>query len=138
MKYVIKRDMPGMVTNTFTEDAAYYSNFPFFEGELPHVFRGREKLVEVMSFLLDHQGAIEVDGPNSFSESDEHVAFQCVITSPNTGKWLANEFWLLEDDKIAHFFGYTYKLDSKSDPETPARKGGASSMGDKVYEEHMK
>jgi hypothetical protein len=116
MKYVASLDLESMVNNTFTEDAVYYHNLPFFEEEPPHIVRGRRAIIDALTVIAGRQGAFTVEPPTSFSESDLHVCFHCILKSPNTCGRLLNEFRLIKGDKVSHCFGYGYNL-------TEAREG---------------
>jgi hypothetical protein len=103
-------DLVGMVNNTYTEDAVYIHNIPFFNGAPPYEAQGREEIIAALSAIAARQGAFEVKGPTVFYASNEHVAFQCIVRSPNTGVWILDENWTLQGGKVARCFAYGYNL----------------------------
>jgi hypothetical protein len=106
MRYVRAQDIAGMVRDTFHDEAVYYHNFPFFETPPPFVITGKDKIIAALSTIFERQGDIRVGEPMGWSESDNHIAFQILVTSPNTGSWLVSDFWYLRDGKVFLYFGY--------------------------------
>jgi len=106
MRYVRAKDIAGMVHDTFHDEAVYYHNFPFFETPPPFVITGKDKIIAALSTVFERQGDLRVGEPMGWSESDNHIAFQVLVTSPNTGSWLVSDFWYLRDGKVFQYFGY--------------------------------
>ncbi len=104
MQYVMANDIAGMVANTYTEDAKFYSTFPFLDTPPPNVFQGREEIIKAQKTIFERQGKIQADPPYNFIENEEFISFQIKITSPNTGKWIVTDVWAMRDGKIAHQF----------------------------------
>lgn len=110
MRYVRAMDIEGMVRDTFDDEAVYYHNFPFFETPPPFVLTGKGKIAHALKIIFERQGNLRVGEPMGWSESDHHIAFQVVVTSPNTGSWLVSDFWYLRDGKVFLYFGYGQPL----------------------------
>ena len=113
MQYLAAKDVAGMVNNTYTEDAILYHNFPFFDGDPPYIVQGREAIIktEEIIFAPENQGEIEAGEPFNFVESEDFLGFQIIVKSPNTGKWLITDAWVLRDGKIARYFAMGYRLE---------------------------
>lgn len=112
MQYIIRKDMAGMVKNTYTEDAILYNAFPFLDTLPPNVIQGQEELIKVFEAYLNYQGDIQVDSLYNFLETEDVISFQATITSPKTGKWAVGDAWLMQDGKIARHFGYAHSLEN--------------------------
>ncbi|BAY34139.1 MULTISPECIES: nuclear transport factor 2 family protein [unclassified Tolypothrix] len=110
MKYIVAKDVVGMVTNTYTEDAILYNAFPFLDTPPPNVIQGREALIKAFEGYLEYQGEIQVDSLYNFLETDDVISFQATITSPKTGKWAVGDVWVLQDGKVARHFGFAHRL----------------------------
>jgi len=112
MQYIATKDIASMVNNTYTEDAILYHNFPFFDGPPPYVVQGKEAIIKAKEtiFAPENQGDIQAGEPFNFVESKDFIGFQIVVTSPNTGKWLITDAWVLRDGKIARYFAMGYRL----------------------------
>jgi hypothetical protein len=106
MGYVGKQDIVGMVNNTYTDDAVLYHTFDFFETKPPHVVQGKEAIIKAQQTIFgpEAQGQIQAGEPFNFVATEEYIAFQIQIVSPNTGTWIVNDVWILRDDKIARQF----------------------------------
>jgi len=120
MEYVARKDFAGMVNDTYTEDVIFYHNFPFFPGNPPYIFRGKEETIRAESTIFDpkNQGQISAGEPFNFVENKDFIGFQIIVTSPNTGKWLITDAWVLRNGKIAVYYAMGYKLE-----EAPKQKG---------------
>ncbi|OGA47529.1 MAG: hypothetical protein A3F74_00145 [Betaproteobacteria bacterium RIFCSPLOWO2_12_FULL_62_58] len=103
-------DIAGMVNNTFHDDATYYHNFHFFDSPPPYVLSGKENIIKAMSVIFERQGKMRVGEVLDWSESDNHIALQILVTSPNTGSWLITDFFGLRDGKVFEYFGYGRQL----------------------------
>lgn len=110
VRYVMAGDIAGMVNNTFRDDAVYYHNFPFFDAPPPFVISGKENIIKAMSVIFERQGKMRVGEPIDWSESDNHIALQILVISPNTGSWLITDFFGLRDGKVSEYFGYGRQL----------------------------
>ena len=60
MEYIAAKDMAGMVTNTYTEDAILYNPFPFLDTPPPNVIQGSEELIKVYNAFLEYQGEVQL------------------------------------------------------------------------------
>ena len=110
MKYILAKDIAGMVNDTFQEDAVCYHNFPFFDSPPPYVIKGKQNIIRALATIFERQGALKAEEPFGWSESDDHIAYQIIVDSPNTGRWMVTDLWLLRDGKITHYFGYGNQL----------------------------
>lgn len=70
---------------------------------------GRENISKTMSVIYERQGKMRVGEPFDWAESDNHIALQRRVTSPNTGYGIAN-FFGLYDGKVPAYFGYRIQL----------------------------
>ena len=113
MKYVMDRDFASMVRDTYTDDCVLIHNFPFFDGPAPYTVYGQEAIIEAETAIFERQGKIEAGEPFNFIEGEDFLAFQIIVTSPNTGKWVVNDYWNLRDGKIARYFAFGYHLEDK-------------------------
>jgi len=111
MRYIAANDIVGMVNNTFTDDGVLYHNFPFFESPPPYVVRGKNAIIQANTLIFQRQGKIEAEEPFNFAEGDDFICFQIKFRSPNTGRWLVNDFWLLRAGRIAHCFSFGYPIE---------------------------
>lgn len=110
IQYLLAKDIPGMIKNTYTEDAILYNAFPFLDTPPPNVIKGQEELIKVFNAYLDYQGDIQVDSLYNFLETEDVISFQATITSPKTGKWAVGDVWLMENSKIARHIGFAHSL----------------------------
>ncbi|MCL2923083.1 MAG: hypothetical protein MGF17_00205 [Trichodesmium sp. MAG_R04] len=121
MQYIIAKDMAGMITNTYTEDAILYNAFPFLDTPPPNVIQGRDQLIKVFEQYLEYQGEIQVDSLYNFLETEDVISFQATITSSKTGKWAVGDIWIMQDQKIARHFGYAHSLNEQAEVEEFAK-----------------
>ena len=114
MRYVEAGELDAMVRNTYAEDAVLYHNFPFFDGQPPYVVRGHDAIIatEKTIFAPENQGKIEAGEPFNFVGRDDFIGFQIFVTSPNTGRWLITDCWVIRDGKIAVYYAMGYRFDS--------------------------
>jgi len=112
MEYVFRKDFAGMVADTYTDDCVLIHNFPFFDSPPPYTVRGKQAIIDAETTIFEHQGDIEAGEPFNFVEGDDFIAFQIIVTSPHTGRWLINDYWDLRDGKIARYFAYGYHLEA--------------------------
>jgi hypothetical protein len=110
MKYIVAKDMAGMIQDTYTEDAILYNAFPFLDTPPPNVITGTKELIKVFESYLEYQGEIEVNSLYNFLETEDVISFQATITSPKTGKWAVGDTWILRNRKIARHFGFAHRL----------------------------
>ncbi len=112
MRYIAKGDIAAMINDTFTEDAEFHHNWPFFAGEPPYVVRGRPEIIEATEIIFapDHQGKIVAGEPFNFVSGEGFLAFQIYVTSPVTGRWLITDCWLLRGDQIAKYVSFGYNI----------------------------
>ncbi|NBD32848.1 MAG: hypothetical protein GVY17_07775 [Cyanobacteria bacterium] len=114
MAYIEAKDMVGMVTKTYTEDAIFYNSFPFLETPPPNVIQGSEALIKAYSAFLEYQGEVQLDSLYNFLETEDVISFQAIITSPKTGRWAVGDIWLMRQGKIARHFGIAHPLADSS------------------------
>ncbi len=110
MQYVAAKDIVSMVNNTYTENAIFYHTLPVFDTPTPTLIQGREQIIKALQFISDKQGDIQVGEPYNFIETENFLAFQIEVKSPNTGKWSFSDLWLIQDGKIAGYFVFVCKL----------------------------
>ncbi|MBD2211691.1 nuclear transport factor 2 family protein [Calothrix sp. FACHB-156] len=110
INYLVTKDVTGMVTNTYTEDAILYNAFPFLDTPPPNVIKGREALIKVFEAYLEYQGEIQVDPLYNFLETQDVISFQTTMTSRKTGKWAIGDIWWLKDGKVSRHFGFAHRL----------------------------
>lgn len=112
MRYVAARDIATMVNNTYTDDAVLYHNFPYFEGPPPYTHRGKEAIINAQSTIFDprNHGAIEAGEPFNFIEGEDFIFFQIPIRTPDRGRWVNTDFWVIRDNKLAYQFVFGYRV----------------------------
>jgi hypothetical protein len=110
MQYITARDMVGMVTNTYTEDAIWYNPFPCFDIPPPNVIQGREELIKCFNTFLEYQGDIQLNSFYNFFETEDVISFQATIKSSKTGEWAVGDIWLMSNHKIARHFAFAHRL----------------------------
>lgn len=113
MEYVQRKDFENMVKDTYTQDAVLYHNFPFFKGEAPYIHTGHDEIIAAEKVIFDpaNQGDITVSEPLNFIGMGNLIAFQLIVTSSNTGKWMTSDAWLLENGKIKIYYASGLKMD---------------------------
>ncbi|HYW78451.1 MAG TPA: nuclear transport factor 2 family protein [Thermoguttaceae bacterium] len=111
MEYIMAKDFAAMVNETYTDDCVLVHNFAFFDDPPPYTVRGKEAIIEAETKIFQRQGDIEPGEPFNFVEGDDFLAFQIIVTSPNTGRWLINDVWHLRDGKIDRYFAFGYHLE---------------------------
>lgn len=113
MEYIAKGDYEGMVNDTYADDAVLYHNFPFFKGESPYIARGKKEIIDMEKVIFDpkNQGKITAGDPFNFVATEDFIGFQIIVTSPNTGKWLNTDAWVLRDGKITQYYAMGYLIE---------------------------
>lgn len=113
MDYVLNGEVERMVRETYQPDSVLYHNFPFFPGEAPYIARGHDEIIyhEKTIFAPENQGQITAGDPFNFVAREDMIAFQIIVTSPNTGRWLVTDCWFLREHKIQLYYAMGYLLE---------------------------
>lgn len=113
MDYVNNGKLEEMVRETYWPDATLYHNFPFFPGNPPYVARGHDAIIQTEKtiFAPNNQGKITAGEPFNFVADGNFIGFQIFVTSPNTGRWLINDAWVLRDNKIQTYYAMGYLIE---------------------------
>lgn len=115
MDFVARNDMQAMVGETFSEDAIFCHNFPFFEGKPPYYACGHKEIVNHLEVIFSpsNQGEIQAGEPFNFVATDDFIGFQIFVESPNTGMALVTDTWVLKDNRIKIYYAMAYFLGGK-------------------------
>ena len=109
MGYLTGREVGRLLEEQYTEDAVLITPFDILDTPPPHIIPAGPKLKDFFEKWLDYHGAMTVDSLDDFTELDDSISFQCVLTT-QTGKWVIFEAWHLAGDKIDRHYGYAHKL----------------------------
>jgi hypothetical protein len=110
MAYLSARDIDGLLKNQYTEDALLIAPFDILDVPPPHIIRAGPELIVFFEKWLDYNAGMTVDSLYDFTELDDSIFFQRLITS-QAGKWILGEAWHLAGDKIDRHYGFAHKLD---------------------------
>lgn len=110
MAYLNTCDLDRLVGTQYSENAVLITPFDILDKPPPHIIPAGPALIDFFAKWLDYHGAMTVDSLYNFTELDDTISFQALITS-QTGKWVLGEAWHLVDDKIDRHYGFAHKID---------------------------
>ena len=113
MGYILRGERNKMIEETFWPDAVLYHNFPFFPGDPPYTARGHKEIIETedIIFAPENQGAVTVGEPFNLITEGNFIGHQIFVTSPNTGKWVITDVFVLRDGKVQTYYAMGYVIE---------------------------
>ena len=96
LQYFFDKDIEGLVTNDYTEDAELLA------GEF--AVKGRDALRQVFTGYLDIIGEFTVRSTEKFMESYDAIILEATLDTEKTGERKVYDAFVMRDGKISHHF----------------------------------
>ena len=96
LQYFFDKDIEGLVSNDYTEDAELLA------GEF--AVKGQDALRQVFTGYLQMVGDFTLRSTDKFMETDDAIILEATLDTANTGERKVYDAFVMRDGKIAYHF----------------------------------